>query len=168
MRYTKSAASIGGAWIKGSEILDQAVSKLKIVGECLPTPSSFKDKRGNPKTQDVCQVLIPGDPEKKNLSVNMISINGMVDAFGEDSLKWVNRVVQIKVKKRMIGDEVKYPIYLIPEGYELTKDEYDNDVIQKIGAAPEENKTDNDFIGTHPATPTKPDDAEITVEDIPF
>src|SRR3990167_4118054 len=113
-KYTKNV-SMGGAWAKGSEI--QSGTRAKIVSETNPIPSSFLNKDGSAKTQDVCKVRFESLPEALNVSLNRATINALVDAFGEDSIKWQNKVLIVETERVRVAGKAVTALYLIPDGY---------------------------------------------------
>ena len=139
MKYQKQV-SLGGAWVKGSEVVSGSRCKLMSATERMP--SQFKDeKTGEPKFQDVAKVLFSGDSETKNISLNRATINGLVDAFGEDSEQWQDKVLTAETEKVVVGGKRQTALYLIAEGYEKTEDDNGYVVIVKKGTqvgAPEE------------------------------
>jgi hypothetical protein len=104
--------------------------------------SQFKDeKTGETKFQDVAKVLFSGDTETKNISLNRATINGLVDAFGEESGDWQGTVLSCETEKMRVGGRAVTAVDLVPEGYERVDDENGYTVIVKKGtqvAAPEE------------------------------
>ena len=119
-KYTKNV-SLGGKWAKASELVD--VKKAKIVSETNPQPSSFLNKDGSAKTQDVCKVSFEGVPEPLNVSLNRATINGLVDAFGEDSADWQGQPLTVETEKVRVAGKSVIALYLIPEGYKKVDDE---------------------------------------------
>jgi len=138
MKYTKSQA-IAGAWVKGSEVVSG--THCKLMSETNPMPSQFLNKDGSVKMQDVAKIQISGDAEQKNISLNRATINGLVDAFGEDSAGWQGHVLTIETEKVRVAGKAVTAVYLVPEGYERVDDENGYTVILKKGtkvSAPEE------------------------------
>lgn len=118
--YSKNE-SIGGAWIKGKEV--RSGSKAKLKSEVHPAKSQFKDKEGNDKMQDVGKIMVQGDTEIKNTSVNRASISALVEAFGKDSNNWIDKVLTLETIKVSVGGKMQTALYLVPEGYEMKEDE---------------------------------------------
>lgn len=145
-KYSKSQA-IAGAWVKGSEV--QSGTRVKLVSETNPMPSQFQNKDGSVKMQDVAKIQFSGEAEPKNISLNRATINGLVDAFGEDSADWMNHVLLIETEKVRVAGKAVTAVYLVPEGYERVDDENGYTVIVKKGtqvSAPEELPSiDQDF-----------------------
>src|ERR1019366_1817744 len=139
MKYPKQQ-SVAGAWAKGAEV--ESGSRCKLMSETTHMASQFKDeKTGETKFQDVAKVLFSGDTETKNISLNRATINGLVDAFGEDSVLWQDQVLTAETEKVRVAGRAVTAVYLLPEGYERVDDENGYTVIVKKGTqvgAPEE------------------------------
>jgi len=134
MIYKKNT-SLGGKWAKGSELME--VKQAKIVSETNPQPSQFTNKDGSPKEQDVCRVQFQGQNEPLNVSLNRATINGLVDAFGEDSKKWQGQILNVETEKVRVAGKAVVALYLIPVGYQRVDDENGYSVIIKQGEKPE-------------------------------
>jgi hypothetical protein len=110
--------------------------------ETQPMQSQFKnEKTGEVKTQDVAKILFSGDTEEKNISLNRATINGLIDAFGDDSALWTGQVLTAETEKVRVAGKAVTAVYLVPEGYERVDDENGYTVIVKKGTqvgAPEE------------------------------
>ena len=139
MKYQKQQ-SIGGAWGKGAEV--QSGSRCKLMSETVPMQSQFKnEKTGEVKTQDVAKILFSGDTEEKNISLNRATINGLIDAFGDDSALWQGQVLTAETEKVRVAGKAVTAVYLVADGYERVDDEGGYTVIVKKGTqvgAPEE------------------------------
>lgn len=131
MKYQKNT-NIGGAWAKASELGN--ITSAKIVSETNPHPSQFLNKDGSVKTQDVCKVRFEGLPEPLNVSLNRTTINGLVDAFGEDSKDWQAQPLSVETEKVRVAGKAVTALYLIPQGYEKVDDKNGYAVIVKIGS----------------------------------
>jgi hypothetical protein len=119
-KYSKSS-TVGGKWAKAAEIENGTTAK--IVSETVPQASSFTNKDGSPKTQDVCKVQFVGVDEPLNVSLNRATINALVDAFGEDSIKWQGHTLSVETEKMRVAGKVVHALYLIPKGYARIDDE---------------------------------------------
>ena len=144
--YSKQTA-ISGKWAKASELGN--IKRAKIVSETTPQKSQFLDKDNVPKTQDVCSVRFEGLDDSLNVSLNRATINGLVDAFGEDSKSWQGHYLSVETEKIRIAGKSVTALYLIPEGFERIDDANGYAVIQKVGEQNEDVK-------------------DVKVEDIPF
>lgn len=114
MKYQKSS-TVTGAWAKGADLKSGITAK--IVSEASPQPSQFLDAKGNPKTQDVAKVRFEGVADPLNVSLNRATINGLVDAFGDDSKNWQGHPLRVETEKVRQAGRSGYSIYLIPAGY---------------------------------------------------
>lgn len=134
MANYKKNTSLGGKWAKASELGN--VSRAKIVSETNPEPSQFLNKDGSTKTQDVCRVQFDGVDEVLKVSLNRATINGLVDAYGEDSKAWQAHYLAVETEKVRVAGKAVTALYLIPEGYEKVDDENGYAVIVKKGEHP--------------------------------
>lgn len=157
MKYTKSSITTGN-WIKGNELV--GVKLAKIVSETTPQPSQFTNKDGSPKNQDVCKVRFLGKDEVFNMSLNKATINGLISAFGEDSINWQNKELSVETEKVRVAGVARVAIYLIPAGYEKVDNEDGFAVIQKIGGEKQLNQPDD--------IPVIEEGEDIEVDKIPF
>ena len=151
--YEKSSG-VGGKWVDAEKIVEG--TKCKLVAETKPRESAYKDENGNKKIQNVSKIVFATDPsEELNVNVNLPTINALVDAFGSDSNDWINKKLSAIPKDLVIAGKAVTALYLIPDGYKLTKDENKYLVIVKIG---EDVKT----------VPLDPEMNDIKAEEIPF
>ena len=127
--YRKNIVT-GGKWAVKSELYEKKITKAVIVSETNPEPSTFSDSKGNPQTQDVCKCKFEGMTEPLKISLNQATINGLVDAFGEDSKNWQNKELSLEIDK-LPGK--KFPLYLIPESYKRVEDDNGYSVIVREG-----------------------------------
>src|SRR3990167_7040699 len=104
---------LGGSWVKGSQI--QSGVRCRLTAETKPRESQWQNKDGSTKMQDVSRVKFEGIDEEFNISLNRATINGLVDAFGEDSAKWQNKVLTAVTEKARIAGKNVVTVYLIPE-----------------------------------------------------
>ncbi|MFZ2152163.1 MAG: hypothetical protein WAV09_03585 [Minisyncoccia bacterium] len=154
--YSKSEI-MGGKWVIGKELKSGVKAKLK--SEVHPSPSQFKDpKTGEIKMQDVGKILIQGDTEQKNISVNKASISALVDAFGKNSNDWVDKLLTIETLKMSVGGKMVTAVYLVPEGYSLAEDNNGYMVITS-------NNAEKVLMGDVDASDGEED---INPDDIPF
>jgi len=140
MKYQKTSTTTG-AWIKGSELA--GIKKAKIVSETSPQPSQFTNKDGSPKTQDVCKVRFEGKEEVYNISLNKATINGLVDAFGEDSVEWQNHPLKVETEKVRVAGKAVIATYLIPDGYEKVDNDEGFAEIRKMSLTKQINQPDD-------------------------
>ena len=118
MKYSKD---VGGAWLDAKTITDG--TKVKIVAETVRRDSSFKDKEGNAKTENVTKVQVTGEKEPVNMRLNWTTIGGLISAYGEESSDWMGNTLSVKKVRALVGDTMRDIIYLIPDGYELGENE---------------------------------------------
>lgn len=130
-----------GKWAKASELVGGM--RAKIVSETNPSPSSFLNKDGSPKVQDVCKIQFEGLPEPMNVSLNRATINGLVDAFGEDSKVWMGHPLIVETEKMRVAGKAVVALYLIPEGFRRIDDENGYALIIRAG------EQDEPEIGGH-------------------
>ena len=129
MKYQQSINT--GAFVKKDELVNG--SSCKIVSETTPQPSTFTNKDGSPKTQDVCKVRFETAEEAVNVSLNRANINGLVSAFGEDSVNWQGKALTVETEKMRVAGVARIALYLIPDGYTKIDDENGYAVIMKEG-----------------------------------
>lgn len=138
--------TMSGKWFKASEVADG--TRVKLVSEVKKTESQFKNKDGSIKYQDTGRIKIEGREELLNISINHPTIEGLIDAFGSNSIDWQNHVLTVVAEKVRVAGKMVIVGYLIPEGYEKVDDDLGFAHIIKKGkqapavAGPEE---DNSF-----------------------
>ncbi len=152
MKYIQTTMQ-SGAWVKGSEITSG--TRCKLVSEAKSQPSTFLDKNGVAKNQEVAKIRFENNPEPMNISINRASINALIDAFGEDSVSWIGKMLVAETEKVRVAGKAVTALYLIPEGYEKRDDENGYAVIVKKG---ESNRT----------SPSEDYPDGIDTEEIPF
>jgi len=153
MKYQKTSFT-RGAWVKASELVNG--SKAIIISETNPQPSQFFNKDGSAKMQDVCKVRFEHLNEALNVSLNATTINGLVSAFGEDSINWQNQPLIVETEKVRVGGKAVVALYLIPEGCKKIDDENGYAIIVREGDLP-----------TKEEIPVVEND-DIPIENIPF
>lgn len=131
MANYKEKRGVSGKWAKASELT--RVKRAKIVSETNPVPSTFTNRDGSVKTQDVCKVQFEGVNEALNVSLNQATINGLVNAFGEDSKNWQGHYLSVETEKMRVAGKAVTALYLIPEGYNRIDDENGYAMIVKVG-----------------------------------
>jgi hypothetical protein len=149
---------VSGKWADKKEILEKGVKRARILTETTPEPSRFKDDDGNIQIQDVCKIKFEGLEDSYKFSLNKVVINALVEAFGEDSKEWVNKILSVEAEKTRIGGKAGVAVYLIPEGYKRIDDEEGYAKIIKDGPTKKAKVEDIPII----------DENEIDVKDIPF
>ena len=153
MDYQKKTM-MGGNFADKAALYEKGASgkRAKIVSETNDEPSGkFTDSKGNPQIQHKCKVQFEGEPDAVIVSLNQATINGLVDAFGGKSADWQGKYLTVLLQK-LPGK--KYPLYLIPEGYEAVEDSEGWTAIVKKGGVVE--------------SPLDPEMNDIKASDIPF
>ena len=130
-KYTKNV-SVSGQWAKASEL--KSGMRCKIVSETNPIPSQFQNKDGSVKNQDVCQVKFEGLNDVLNVSLNRATLNALIDAFGEESADWMNKVLTVETERVRVAGKAVTAMYLVPEGYEKVDDAQGYAMIVKKGS----------------------------------
>lgn len=125
---------IDGSWVKAADL--KTGMRAKIVSETNPVPSQFQNKDGSVKNQDVCQIKFEGFNEVSKIALNRATINGLIDAFGEDSKDWMNKVLAVETEKMRVAGRAVIAVYLIAEGYHREDDANGYAVIVKNGIDP--------------------------------
>jgi hypothetical protein len=123
-KYQKSSELRGKNWIKARDLTTGM--KAKLISEVKPLQSRFRDQDGQLKVQNVGELFIDGlpTPEKPyTINLNATTLEGLIDAFGEDSKDWMKEVLTVQKEKTIIGGKRVEVIYLIPDGYQLHEDE---------------------------------------------
>jgi hypothetical protein len=141
--YSKVTRS--GAWVKAADLKEGQVAK--IVDECQPIESQFLDDKGNKKTQDVCKVRYDGVADPLNTNLNRATIKGLVDAFGKDSMQWINKPLAVHTEKISVAGKRVTALYLVPEGYEVAENEEGFVEVRKSGAPAKSGPDYPDFQG---------------------
>lgn len=139
-------SSVNGAWID---------KKGLVVGDVVKIITEPKLEEGQNGQQLVAKVKVKGSTEEpKNLAINKPSRRALVEAYGEETAAWIDKVFTVHIEKVMIGGKRSIALYLLPEGYEVAEDAGGFLVVQKIGA------------GLPPVSFTG--EENINPEDIPF
>lgn len=111
MSIYKKRISIGNFLRKGEDFKD---------GDLLEVANEGKEIQGEFGVQNV--FLMKFGEKEGNVSFNQTSVNGMVDAFGEDSLSWIGKQVKAwKIKQNVAGKFIDVWYFSHPDA-ELTKE----------------------------------------------
>lgn len=109
MKYTKKV-SVGNFLKKGTDIKD---------GELLEIANEGKEFQGEFGTQNI--FLVKTNEQEGNVSFNQTSINGLIDAYGDDSVAWIGKKVKAhKIKQNVAGKFIDVWYFAHPEA-ELTE-----------------------------------------------
>lgn len=133
MAIYKKQTSMGGAWVKAENVTNG--TKCQLVSEVVPIDGQYG-------TQDVGKLRMEGSDEPLNVSLNKTTLNGLVDAFGEESKNWCNQPLTIQTERMVVSGRRVTVLYLVPNGYELTEDDGGYLVVSPSidGAEPTENQ----------------------------
>lgn len=119
MAVYKKSSGVSGAWVKAKDV--ESGVKCKLVSETEPSESVWE---GKTIKNNVAKIRFAGqEGEAMNVNVNKPSINGLIDAFGEDSKMWIGKVLTAHTEKMLVGGKRVTALYLIPEGYKIDEDE---------------------------------------------
>lgn len=152
-----------GAWLKINDELDG--KKLKFVTECQQVLSDkFKNPDGTPQTGNLVKVRVQGAEESVNMRPNWTSIGALRDAFGVDSKNWIGQILTVKVKDATTGQSA----YLIPDGFELFRNEEKRWAIRKVGSEEAQAPAKEDTQQHPEEAGIQYPDEEINPADIPF
>jgi len=115
-------------------------------GSVLEIANEGKEVPGNYGMQNI--FLVKAGDKEGNVAFNQTTINGLIDAYGPDSVKWIGKQVKaVKVKANVAGKFIDVWYFSHPDA-ELTEDGFILPVNRK------------------PVSEGEID--EINVEDIPF
>ena len=111
MKVNKST----GSWLDKKSLVTGDI--IKIVSEAEDVPSNLGDGSG---TQLVAKVLVKRtSKEAQNFAINAQSKNALIDAFGDDTANWKDKVVTVNIEKTIIAGKRGIAAYLIPDGMVL-------------------------------------------------
>src|SRR3990167_7718230 len=104
-----------GMWLKKDELKNGDI--LKLVTEA-------REEEGQNGIQLVAKCRVKGwEGESMNVAINKPSKNGLIDAFGDDTKNWVNKLLAVQTEKGVFAGKRGIAMYLIPEGFELIEDQ---------------------------------------------
>lgn len=156
-------ANTSGAWLEVNDELDG--KKLKFVTECVQVTSvKFKNPDGTPQMGNLVKVRVQGAAESVNMRPNWTSIGAMRDAFGTESKDWIGKIVTVRVKDATTGQSA----YLIPDGFELYRNEEKRWAIRKIGSEEAQAPAQAGAQGDPQDQGIQYPQEDINPEDIPF
>lgn len=98
----KKKVSIGAFAEKGVDIKDNDIITIANEG---------KQVEGQFGMQDIFLVKL-ANGEEKNVALNQKSLNNLVDAFGEDSTKWIGKEAKVWIVKCMVSGKFQKVLYL--------------------------------------------------------
>ena len=109
MKYTKKV-SVGSFLKKGVDIKE---------GDEIIIANEGKEVQGEFGIQNI--FLVKTGDQEGNVSFNQTSINGLIDAFGEDSVNWIGKKVKAyKIKQNVAGKFLDVWYFAHPDA-ELTE-----------------------------------------------
>lgn len=106
---------VGGSWIDKASL--QNGDLIKIKSEAL----WVEGREGMPK-QLVAKMRVKGQAEDVNVSINTPSRNAMVQAFGDDTSLWVDKVLTVAIEKGVFAGKRGTMLNLVPENYVVAED----------------------------------------------
>lgn len=111
MKYSKKV-SVGAFAKKGVDVNE---------GDLITIANEGKQIEGTFGPQDVFLVkLVNG--EEKNINLNQTSLNGLIDAFGEDSVQWIGKQVKVWLISQNVAGKFVKVMYISHPRAELTQD----------------------------------------------
>jgi len=150
-----------GAWVDKASLKNG--TRAKIISETRNEPSKFLNTDGSPKMQDNCKVQFEGATEAVNISLNRATLNALVEAYGEDSLNWMNKTLTVEVEKMRVAGKAVIALYLIPKGFKKIDDADGYAVI-----VPNELNSDGTKVPDFSEVDEKPAVVEDEADEIPF
>lgn len=109
-----SKSSGGGAWLDKKTLRNGDIAKLV---------TEAAEQEGQNGTQLVAKLRIKGDTgEAKNVSINAPTKNALIEAFGDETSAWVDKLLTVHVESTLIAGKRGTALYLLPEGYAVTED----------------------------------------------
>lgn len=140
MLYQKRI-SVGAFLKKGEDIKDNDIVEIASEG---------KSVEGQYGPQDIFLIKTKSGQEG-NVAFNSTSINGLIDAYGKDSLKWIGEQIKaIKIKQNVAGKFIDVWYFSHPDA-ELTENGF---------VLPDKGKNAPQIQTSDPE--------EVRTEDIPF
>lgn len=112
MKIYQKKANIGQFLKKGEDFKEDDLVEIGNEG---------KEVEGNYGTQNIFLIKTK-DGKEGNLSLNSTTINGLIDAFGEDAVGWIGKKVKVwKVKQNVSGKFIDVYYFAHPDAT-LTED----------------------------------------------
>lgn len=117
MDFEKYESGPSGKWVDKQKLKDENITTARIISEVQLYPSKFKNKDGSVQKQAVGSIQFEGLEEPFNMSLNVATMNGLIDAFGKSSNNWIDKELKVDILE---GDK-GYSVYLIPEGFKRVR-----------------------------------------------
>ena len=108
----KKKESVGSFLKKGEDIKD---------GDIITIANEGKEQEGEYGVQNIFLVKLK-DGREGNVGFNQTTINGLVDAFGENALEWVGKEVKVLKVKQNVSGKFRDVYYFAHLDAELTED----------------------------------------------
>jgi len=89
-------------------------------GDTLQVANEGKKVEGQFGTQDVFLVKLPSG-EEKNVSFNQTTMNGFIDAYGEESKLWIGKDIKAHIIKQNVSGKFIDVAYFSHPDAELTE-----------------------------------------------
>lgn len=93
-------AEIGGDFLKAKFVKENKITELQIVNKESIKFVTFEGKDNKPDVQKIqCEVTYKnqGKEDPSQWTMNQKCRNAIIDAFGEDSDKWIDKVIPINI-----------------------------------------------------------------------
>jgi len=104
--------SMQGDWAKiGEDIVD---------GGSIVILNEGKEIEGEFGTRIVFKVKTKNG--EKNMTFNQTSLNNLVDAYGDDSVKWINQIAKTYVVKQRVKDKLTNVAYICGAEWKMLDD----------------------------------------------
>jgi hypothetical protein len=117
MIYKKNTSPIGKFIDK--QLLKNGM-KAVILNETMSYPSKFTNpKTGEQQMQHIAKIKVEGIEGEFNTNLNMTTIKGLINAFGEESKNWQGNSLTVEVKDTING----LAVFLLADGYKLVRNE---------------------------------------------
>ena|SRR3990167_544643 len=148
MKVTKSSG-VQGKWLNKKVVKTGDIAKIKTEATEEPSPLGG--------TQLVARLHVKDQAEPANIAINKPSKNALIDAFGDDTANWIDKLLTLHVETAIISGKRGVAMYLVPEGFEVKEDSGGYLVVTRKGETNLE----------RPRVLGNPED-EVNSDDIPF
>lgn len=95
MKFVKKV-SVGAFFKKGEDYKD---------GDLVTIANEGKEIEGKFGTQNIFMIKLP-DGREGNASFNSTTINNLVDAYGEESIKWIGKQVKVTTMRQNVQGKI--------------------------------------------------------------
>lgn len=144
MKIEKSSG-VGGTWLPKKDLEN---------GQALKLTTEAQYVEGQNGKQLVAKCKVKGMDGEFNLAINTPTKNALIEAFGDDSVNWVGKLLTVAVESGIFAGKRGIMLNLVPEGYVLAEDAAGYITI-RAKVAP-------------PASIAAEIDVEVSPDDIPF